>query len=135
MPKARRKYVWRILRWPSRPIGSWRSTGNGVVHVAVHEPIGLLGQLIRLPKARRQYVWRILRWPSRPIGSWTATCTTPFPVERRDRPSLVERSIQTGVGAYLRKPIDERELDAAIRLAAARHAELEALEAEINRAQ
>jgi AmiR/NasT family two-component response regulator len=50
-------------------------------------------------------------------------------------PTLVERSIQTGVGAYLRKPIDEQELDAAIRLSAARHAELEALEAEVSRAQ
>lgn len=49
-------------------------------------------------------------------------------------PSLIERSIQTGVGAYLRKPINEQELDAAIRLAAARHAELEALEAEVSRA-
>ncbi len=50
-------------------------------------------------------------------------------------PTLVERSIEAGVGAYLRKPIDERELDAAIRLSAARHRELEALEAEVNRAQ
>jgi two-component system, response regulator PdtaR len=50
-------------------------------------------------------------------------------------PTLVERSIQTGVGAYLMKPIDERELDAAIRLAAARHAEFAALEAEVSRAQ
>jgi AmiR/NasT family two-component response regulator len=50
-------------------------------------------------------------------------------------PGLVDRSIATGVGAYLTKPVDERELDAAIRLAAARHAELEALEAEVSRAQ
>lgn len=48
--------------------------------------------------------------------------------------NLVERSIQTGVGAYLMKPIDERELAAAIRLAAARHTEFEALEAEVTRA-
>jgi two-component system, response regulator PdtaR len=50
-------------------------------------------------------------------------------------PGLVDRSIESGVGAYLTKPVDERELDAAIRLAAARHAELEALEAEVDRAQ
>src|SRR5439155_16538684 len=37
--------------------------------------------------------------------------------------------------AYLTKPIDARELEAAIKLAAARHAELEALEAEVDRAQ
>jgi response regulator NasT len=47
---------------------------------------------------------------------------------------LVERSIQTGVSAYLTKPIDERELDAAIRLAAARHDEFARLEEEVTRA-
>lgn len=50
-------------------------------------------------------------------------------------PELVERSIATGVGAYLTKPIDERELAAAIRLAAARHAEFAALEAQVARAE
>lgn len=50
-------------------------------------------------------------------------------------PGLVDRAIETGVAAYLTKPIDERELDAAIRLAATRHAELEALEAEADRAR
>jgi response regulator NasT len=50
-------------------------------------------------------------------------------------PGLVDRSIAAGVAAYLTKPIDERELDAALRLAAARHAELEALEAEVGRVQ
>ena len=50
-------------------------------------------------------------------------------------PGLVDRSISAGIAAYLTKPINERELDAAIRLAAARHAELEALEAEVERAQ
>jgi AmiR/NasT family two-component response regulator len=40
-----------------------------------------------------------------------------------------------GVSAYLTKPIDDRELDAAIRLAAHRHGELEALEAEAARAR
>jgi two-component system, response regulator PdtaR len=52
-----------------------------------------------------------------------------------DDPSLIERSISTGVGAYLTKPVDARELGAALALAAARHAELEALEAEVDRAQ
>lgn len=48
-------------------------------------------------------------------------------------PGLVERCIATGVSAYLQKPIDEQELRVAIGLAAARHAELEALEAEVTR--
>jgi AmiR/NasT family two-component response regulator len=52
-----------------------------------------------------------------------------------DDPSLVERSIASGVSAYLTKPIDTRELDAALKLAAARHAEFEALEAEVDKAQ
>jgi response regulator NasT len=50
-------------------------------------------------------------------------------------PGLVERSIASGVSAYLTKPIDSRELKAAIELAAARHTEFEALEAEVGRAQ
>ena len=52
-----------------------------------------------------------------------------------DDPDLVERSIASGVSAYLTKPIDTRELEAAIKLAAARHAEFEALEAEVSKAQ
>jgi response regulator NasT len=52
-----------------------------------------------------------------------------------DDPSLIERSIATGVGAFLTKPVDERELQAALELAAARHAEFEALEAEVDRAR
>ena len=39
-------------------------------------------------------------------------------------PGLVERSVSSGVSAYLTKPIDDRQLDAAIKLAAARHDEL-----------
>jgi len=50
-------------------------------------------------------------------------------------PELIERSIDSGVSAYLTKPIDDRELDAAIKLAASRHAEFLALEAEVERAQ
>ena len=52
-----------------------------------------------------------------------------------DDPGLVDRSIASGVGAYLTKPIDARELEAAIKLAAARHAELQALEAEVAQGQ
>ena len=52
-----------------------------------------------------------------------------------DDPSLIERSIASGVGAYLTKPVDSRELQAAIELAAARHAEFQALEAEVDRTQ
>ena len=52
-----------------------------------------------------------------------------------DDPTLIERSIATGVSAYLTKPIDSRELQAALELASARHAEFEALEAEVGRAQ
>jgi AmiR/NasT family two-component response regulator len=52
-----------------------------------------------------------------------------------DDPGLVERSIASGVSAYLTKPIDARELQAAVELAAARHAEFEALESEVDEAQ
>jgi response regulator NasT len=52
-----------------------------------------------------------------------------------DDPTLIERSIASGVSAYLTKPVDSRELQAAIELAAARHAEFEALESEVERAQ
>ena len=49
--------------------------------------------------------------------------------------NLIERSIATGVSAYLTKPIETRELNAAIGLAAARHAEFQQLEADVERAQ
>lgn len=49
--------------------------------------------------------------------------------------SLIERSIVTGVSAYLTKPIDTRSLQAAIGLAAARHDEFRELESEVERAQ
>ncbi len=52
-----------------------------------------------------------------------------------DDPDLIERSIASGVSAYLTKPIDARELQAAIELAAIRYAEFEALESEVNEAQ
>lgn len=50
-------------------------------------------------------------------------------------PDLIDRSIATGVSAYLTKPVDDMALEAAIRLAAARHDEFLALEAEVDRAQ
>ena len=49
--------------------------------------------------------------------------------------SLIDRSIATGVSAYLTKPIGTRELNAAIGLAAARHAEFRQLEADVERVQ
>jgi len=52
-----------------------------------------------------------------------------------DDPGLIERSIASGVSAYLTKPVDSRELQAALELAAARHAEFEALEAEVDQAR
>jgi two-component system, response regulator PdtaR len=52
-----------------------------------------------------------------------------------DDRSLIERSIASGVGAYLTKPVDSRALEAALTLSAARHAEFEALESEVGRAQ
>jgi two-component system, response regulator PdtaR len=50
-------------------------------------------------------------------------------------PSLIERSIASGVSAYLTKPVDTLELQAALELAAARHAEFRELEGEVERAQ
>jgi two-component system, response regulator PdtaR len=52
-----------------------------------------------------------------------------------DDPTLIERSIASGVSAYLTKPVDSRDLDAALALAAARHAEFRSLEAEVDRTQ
>ena len=48
---------------------------------------------------------------------------------------LVERAIASGVGAYLTKPVDTRELQAALGLSASRHLEFQQLEAEVERAQ
>ena len=45
-----------------------------------------------------------------------------------DDADVIERSVANGAGAYLTKPVDTRELEAAVRLAAARHAELQTLE-------
>jgi AmiR/NasT family two-component response regulator len=50
-------------------------------------------------------------------------------------PGLIERSIATGVSAYLAKPVNDRELDAAIKLAAIRHTEYLDLEAEVTEAR
>jgi AmiR/NasT family two-component response regulator len=50
-------------------------------------------------------------------------------------PELIERSIASGVSAYLAKPINERELDAAIRLAFTRHQEYLALENDVTQAR
>jgi AmiR/NasT family two-component response regulator len=52
-----------------------------------------------------------------------------------DDAEIIERSIASGAGAYLTKPVDTRELDAAVRLAATRHAELQALEDDADQAR
>jgi AmiR/NasT family two-component response regulator len=52
-----------------------------------------------------------------------------------DDADLVERSIASGVLAFLTKPVDDRQLDAALRVAAARHAELEELHGEVDDAR
>ena len=49
-----------------------------------------------------------------------------------DAPEVLDRSIDAGVLAHLTKPVDDRQLEAALRLAAARSAELEALRAEVD---
>lgn len=49
-----------------------------------------------------------------------------------DAPEVLDRSIAAGVLAHLTKPVDDRQLDAALRLAAARAAELEALREEVD---
>jgi two-component system, response regulator PdtaR len=49
-------------------------------------------------------------------------------------PELIDRAIASGVAAYLTKPIDDLELEAAIKLALARHAEFEELESQVNEA-
>jgi two-component system, response regulator PdtaR len=51
-----------------------------------------------------------------------------------DDPALIDRAIASGVAAYLTKPIDDLELEAAIKLALARHAEFEQLELQVNEA-
>ena len=52
-----------------------------------------------------------------------------------DDAEIIERSIANGAGACLTKPVDTRELDAAVRLAATRHAELQALEDDADQAR
>jgi two-component system, response regulator PdtaR len=52
-----------------------------------------------------------------------------------DDADVIERSVANGAGAYLTKPVDTRELEAAVRLAAARHAELQALEDDADQAR
>lgn len=52
-----------------------------------------------------------------------------------DDRGLIARSVASSAGAYLTKPVDTRELEAAISLATARHAELQALQAEVAQAK
>ncbi|WP_249011459.1 ANTAR domain-containing response regulator [Conexibacter sp. DBS9H8] len=50
-------------------------------------------------------------------------------------PGLIDRCIATGVSAYLAKPVNDRELAAAIALAEIRHREFRDLEAEVTEAR
>ena len=50
-----------------------------------------------------------------------------------DDPTLVERAIGAGVGAYLVKPVDARQVDSALRLAVTRTREFHALRAQVSR--
>jgi AmiR/NasT family two-component response regulator len=50
-------------------------------------------------------------------------------------PGMIERCIATGVSAYLAKPVNDRELAAAIALAEIRHREFCDLEAEVSEAR
>ena len=62
--------------------------------------------------------------------------TRPVPivaVTAYDDPHLVQRAIDAGVGAYLVKPVDGRQVDSALRLAVTRHAEFTTLRAEVDR--
>ncbi len=52
-----------------------------------------------------------------------------------DAPGLVERSIASGAEAFLTKPVDDRQLDAAIQVAAARHHERRALQDQVSDAR
>jgi len=52
-----------------------------------------------------------------------------------DDPGLIDRSAAVGVVGYLVKPVGTRQLQAAITLAAARHADLLTLEAELDQTQ
>jgi two-component system, response regulator PdtaR len=66
-----------------------------------------------------------------------ATLTPPTPaivaLTAHDDPRLVERAIDAGVAAYLVKPVDGRQVDAALTLAVTRHAEFVQLRAEVDR--
>lgn len=110
-----------------------------------HEPIGPVGdgeQAVAAAKASRPelYLFDIEMPGLDGLGAAMRLADEGFRrpvviVTGVDDPGLVDRSVASGVSAYLTKPIDTRELEAAIKLAAARHAELEALEAQAGRAQ
>jgi len=55
-------------------------------------------------------------------------------VTGQDDPGLVDEAAAAGVGAYLVKPVETPALDAALRVSAARHAELSEAEARAERA-
>ena len=49
-----------------------------------------------------------------------------------DDPKLIERAIDAGVAAYLVKPVDARQVDSALQVAVARHAEFQTLRAQVD---
>jgi response regulator NasT len=110
-----------------------------------HEPIGPVGdgeQAVALAKESRPDLYLFdIEMPT--VDGLAAATQLAAEGLRRpvvvitgvDDPGLVERSIASGVSAYLTKPVDDRELKAAIELAHVRQAEFEALEAEVGRAQ
>jgi response regulator NasT len=53
-------------------------------------------------------------------------------ITAHDDPHLVERAIAAGVAAYLVKPVDARQVDAALSLAVTRQAEFAALRAQVD---
>ena len=110
-----------------------------------HEPLGPAGdgaEAIELARAERPDLYLFdIEMPN--VDGLEAASTLARDGLRRpvvvvtgvDDPTLIERAIASGVSAYLTKPVDSRELEAALALASARHAEFEALEAEVDRAQ
>lgn len=110
-----------------------------------HEPVGPArdgGEAVELARLERPdlYLFDIAMPVLDGLAAAAALAEEGFPrpvvvVTGVEDGDLVDRSVETGVDAYLVKPVDERQLGAAIRLAAARHAERAALTREAASAQ
>jgi len=116
----------RLRRMGHEPLGP-ASDGHEAVRAAIADPPDVYLFDVDMPRldglsAAEALAARGLR---RPVVVLTGV----------DDPQAVDRSVSGGVAAYLTKPIDDRQLDAAIRLAAARHAELEAVEQRLHRVE